>query len=142
MSARICAQEGCRNEAQAGMFSCDSCCPQQPLVLPESKKEEFNIELEAPLKAKLEKLQEFVRENDLMGVLDRRYVLQWLGELDNLRVTRLKANVVKEKNTETWTLVMTVNNKKDFNGKGPYFEEALLTLCENLEAYVIAKAAS
>jgi hypothetical protein len=105
-------------------------------------KGEFDLELEAPLKDKLAKLQEFVRENDLMGELDRRYTLQWLSELDNLRVTRLKANVVKEKRTETWKLVMTINNSKDFEGKGPCFEEALLAMMENLEAYVIAKAAS
>lgn len=107
-----------------------------------SKEGEFSIEFASPLRTKLEALQEFVTENDLMGVLDRRYILQWLSALDDMQVTRLKATVVRAKRVETWSLRMTINDKKDFEGKGPNFEEAIITLCEDLEIYATTAAAS
>jgi len=103
-----------------------------------SKEGDFEVELAAPLRTKLAKLKEFVDENELMGELDLSYAKQWLHELDKMRVSRLKANVTSKKGVETWKLCMTINHRKNFEGTGPAFEDALLTMLENLEIYAIA----
>lgn len=100
-----------------------------------SKEGEFWVEFEHPLATKIELLEEFVRENKLLGLLDKRYAVQWLRELDKMHVTKMKATVQKNP-TETWALLVTINFRKELVGTGPNFEEALINLCENLELYV------
>lgn len=99
-----------------------------------SKKGGFWIELAPPIKGKLESLLEFVRENNLLGVLDQRYIAQWLTHFDEMQVTKLKIKVANLKGgEEEWRLSLVINHYKDFEGTGPTFEDAIINVCENIE---------
>lgn len=138
---RRCAQKGCRNEAQPNMFSCAECVPLNPLTL-EEKEGEFKIEFESPLKDRLDLLKEFVDQNSGELGLDRTHLLNCLHELDHMHISKLAPKVVRKKGNVTWTLCLTINRKKDFEGKGPTFEEALLDTLENIEKFFVQATAS
>ena len=98
----------------------------------------FWIELASPLKSKLELLLEFVEENKLLGVLDKRYAKQWLGSFDAMHVTALKINVLKCKKPwtlsgELWRLRITIRGHIHFRGEGSTFEDAIIGVCEDIE---------
>lgn len=99
----------------------------------------FWIEFAPPFTDKLSKLKEFVDEHDLLGGLDKKYLRQFLGHLDEkeLSVTKFKAGVKSEKRIQQWKLSFTINNRKDFEGEAEDFAEAFLAMAENFEAYLI-----
>lgn len=141
---RQCAQKGCRNEAQPGMFSCRACVPHNPLTLPvEEKGEErtFWIELAPPFTDKLSKLKEFIDEHDQLAALDKKFLRKVFGEIEAsaLRVTQFKAGIKKVENgktTQVWTLAFTINNKKEFKGESADFADAFLAMAENFESFI------
>lgn len=94
-------------------------------------------------KNKVDALIEFVDKNQTMGILDRRYARQVLEMLHNIRVTRLRGIVTRDRKRKTrWILLMTINDRKTFRGDGDMFEEALIVLLEDFEGYTRQAAAS
>ncbi len=94
------------------------------------------FEVESPMKTRVDALVEFVRENALYGVLDRKLFEQVLGDLDTIHVTKLKACIVRKRWKPSWRMRITINHGKEFVGEGPSFEDAVIKCCDNFEDYV------
>lgn len=110
-----------------------------------NEKGEDTLELGPPINArgKLEQLVAFVMKHGDLGGLDLRFLQQCLDDLrSEMYVTRLKLMVKTEARSIQWTLRMCINNKKDFDGNGPAFEDALISMLEAFEDYVNAAEAS
>ncbi len=95
----------------------------------------LRIEFERPLKEKVDVLVEFVRENKLYGILDKRLFEQVLTDLDGMHVSKVACTIKRNR----WHLKITINHKMVFEGEGPNFEEAVMKFSENFEDYVSSR---
>lgn len=96
-----------------------------------------SVLIEAPLGA-AEKAASLLAFADRNGcALDRGHTERTLEMLDNIRVTRLKGLIARDRERRTvWVLLMTVNDRKTFRGDGDSFEEALVALLEGFERFL------
>ena len=104
----------------------------------DGKKGEFWIELAPPFTDKLSKLKEFVDEHDLLGGLDKKFLRQVLGELEDasLRITKFKMRIKNVEGIQFWTASITINNKKEFAGMSRHPADAFLAMAEGFEEYL------